>query len=550
MNDAPRDLEIAVPFGRGRAIAIAVAALLMGVMIVPELGYVPLWDGRVYANCVLEAAFSGISMESLRCAGHPSQGWGLVLAVPQLFAPGSVAVLHLTNLLLGITAVVAWRVVMARAFPAAEHAVALDLLAIAVAAHPVVLSTLLQPNIDFGVYAFFAMALAGMLSPGRAGTIVAVVAGAFCAFSKETGVVAYAAAVGATLVIEHVRAGGPIRGRWRDIVRRGAALKAPIFLFIAHVLWRNATQGGSAIWRHGWQASAADGFSFFDLSDPVFVSYAAGLGVLGFMWVAWMPVVTDAAVGLARMARRREWRRLEGADATVVAALTVLTLGLTYVLTSFRTWSNVRYFAVLYPLFLVLAYAALVRLGASARVRQGAAAAIAALFVLASYRSVDPLSRAVYGTFDTGERRMYAMSSITGEFDGPGRDQLVYNLEFTGYHHAQNALFATLRPGDSTVIAAPRPVRWNIWTQLDRATGQRTMRRDGVFTPIYADEVDIQARQSRAAWLLQFSNQPDGDRSLDLLRARYRVTDSVTVFARGQRLVARHLVRLEPAVLP
>lgn len=547
------DRPITLPFGRDRAIAILVAALAMAVMVIPELGYVPLWDGRVYTNCVMGAAYSGLSLESLRCAGHPSQGWAAVLAIPQLFAPGSVAVLHLTDLVLGIVAVIAFRVVLARVFPDESHARGLDLVALACAVHPVVLSTLIQPNVDFGVYVFFFVALAGLLTPGAGGLTAALVGGTLVAFSKETGVAAYGFAVLATLGIEHVRSGERLAVRIGAIVRRGATLAIPLLLFGAHVVYWDATQKGGAIWHHIWQQSTADGFKFFDLSDPIFVSYAAGLGVLGFMWVMWLPVVVDAVAGLARItriARRPGARAVTGADRPTLIAVTLMTAAIAYLLTSFRTWSNLRYFALLYPLFLLLAYAALVRLGARAGVRHAALGLIVSLFVLADYRSVDPLSRAVYGTFDTGVRRMYRMSVITGEFDGPGRDELVYNLEFTGYHHVQNALFQRLRPTAQTVIGTPRTVRWNIWSQLDGTTLERSMRRSGVFTPVYADEVDIAARKSPEAWFLDFSNRGYTDHALETLLPRYRVTDSLVVVARGQRLVARHLVRLEAGALP
>jgi hypothetical protein len=545
-----RDRPVALPFARARVVAIAMAAAAMLVMIWPHRGYVPLWDGRVYANCVMDAAFSGVSMESLRCAGHPSQGWALLLVIPQLFDPGNIALLHLTNLLLGVAAIAAIRVVLARAFPAPAHARALDLVALACAVHPVVISTLLQPNVDFGVYVWFFVALAGMLTPGRAGTVTAVVAGLFLCFSKESGVAAYGLAIAAAAGIELARLGAAWRDGIRGAARHGAVLGAPLVAFVAHVAIWNATHNGGAIWKHGWQKGTADGFTFFDLADPIFASYAAGLVVLGFMWVAWLPVVIDGATGLARMARRQASRPLDGADPVVVTGLTILTAVLTYLLTSFRTWSNLRYFALLYPLFLMLAYTALVRLRVAPRLREGIVAIIVVVFTIAAYRSVDPVSRAVYGTFDTGVRQMYRMSSITQEFEGPGRDQLVYNLEFTGYHHVQDALFAKLAPNDSTVIGTPRHVRWNIWTQLDRATFTRTMRRDRVFAPTYADEVDIAARGSREAWFLDFSNHGEKDHALQTLIGRYRLTDSVTVEAGGQRLVARHLVRAEPPVLP
>ena len=129
MSALGRDRAIVWPFGRDRLIAVAVIAAGLAVMIVPELGYVPLWDGRVYANCVFGAAFSGVTMESLRCANHPSQGWAAVLVLPQLLAPGSIAMLHVTNLVLGVAAAAAFRVVLARVFPAQRLARELDLVA-------------------------------------------------------------------------------------------------------------------------------------------------------------------------------------------------------------------------------------------------------------------------------------------------------------------------------------------------------------------------------------------------------------------------------------
>lgn len=550
MSALGRDREIVWPFGRDRLVALAVIAAGLAVMIVPELGYVPLWDGRVYANCVFEAAFSGVTMESLRCASHPSQGWAAVLVVPQLFSPGSVALLHATDLVLGVIAAGAFRVVLARVFPDPSLARELDVVAAAAAWQPVVVSTLLQPNVDFGVYAFFFVALAGLLSPGRAGTAVALAAGTLLVFAKETGVAAYGFAVAAALYVAYRRDGRPLAAQAGPLARRGALLALPVALFVAHVVTWDAEHASSAVWKHGWQRSTADGFKFFDLSDPIFVSYAAGLFVLGFMWVAWMPVAMDGLRGLVGMARRRPPRAVHGANPAVLQATVTMTIVLTYVLTSFRTWSNLRYFAVLYPLFLVLTYVSLLRLGVSARARLAGLAALTALLLVADYRSVDPVSRAVYGTFDTGVRRMYRMSSITGEFEGPGRDQLVYNLEFTGYHHVQNALFARLRPTDSTVIATPRQVRWNIWSQLEVGTWRRTMRRDRAFSPIYADEVDVAARGSRAAWFLDFSNRSYTDHAMATLRPRYAVTDSMVVESHGQRLVAHHLVRQEPPVLP
>jgi hypothetical protein len=321
----------------------------------------------------------------------------------------------------------------------------------------------------------------------------------------------------------------------------------PLVAFAVHVRLWNATHPEPAVWKHGWQKATMDGFRFFDLSDPIFVSYAAGIFVLGFLWVVSAIIASDLAVGGLRMARRLPARPVPGADRARLAYLTVLTVILTYLLTSFRTWSNLRYFALLYPLFVILAFAALLRLGASSRVRTGALAVIVALFAFAAFRSADPVSRDVYGTFSIGEREMYRMASITGEYAGPGRDELVYNLEFTGYHDVQNALFRRLHPGDSTVIIAPSLVRWSLWSRLDSLSYERTMREERSFLPRYGDEASIgRMKDLRELWFLEFSNHPDRDATLgNLTRTAWREAGAERGSARGHVLVAHHLVRRE-----
>ncbi|MFI5245992.1 MAG: hypothetical protein ACHQQR_12245, partial [Gemmatimonadales bacterium] len=409
--------------------------------------------------------------------------------------------------------------------------------------HPVVLSTLLQVNVDFGVYVFFFATLAALMS-GR--YWLASFTGLLLCFSKETGVLAYVLMVGLDVAFRMLPA-----GTRAERARRALPLwmtPLPVVLFGVHVLWWNATHAQSAVWKHGWQTGTMDGFRFFDLSDPVFASYAAGIFVLGFMWVVSAVIAADLFWGGVRMARRLPKRPVPGADESRLAYFTTLTVVLTYLLTSFRTWSNLRYFALLYPLLVILAFAAMLRLGVKWRMRTVALLAIGALFVVSVYRSWDPVSRAVYGTFSIGERDMYRMSSITREYAGPGRDEIVYNLQFTGYHHVQNALFHVLQPTDSTAFATSRVARWNIWSQLDAFTRERTMRQDAVIVPRYWDDVDLLAspQRPRDVWYLEFSYRPDHDASLASLKPLYREVGVTRSIARGHLLVAHHLELIAP----
>ena len=531
---------------RETVLTFGVIVALLGMLLWPERGYVPIWDGNVYANCVVDAAtMHGFDLNSLRCAGHPSYGWAAILTLSQLSSPGDTAMLLLVNAMLGVLALVSFRAIAAALFPGDGHARPLNVLTVACALHPVLLSTLLQVNVDFGVYVFF-LAMYAALVHDRYGW--AAVAGTFLVFSKETGAFAAGALVavdvGRRLLVPAFR-GMSLRARLARVAPIWPAV-LPVMLFGLYVVWWSAgANAPPAIWKHDWNTSTADGFRFFDLADPIFVSYAAGIFVLGFSWVVSAIIAGDALVGGYRFVRRRVPRVLAGADPSLVMSLAVLTLVLTYVLTAFRTWSNVRYFAVLYPLYLLLAYAALVRLRVSLAGRVGIGVVLVGLFGLGAVRSVDPVSKAVYGTFSIGDREMYTMASITGEVSGPGRDELVYNLEFTGFHHLQNALYRELRIGDSTWVAIPRSVRWHLWSQLDARTRRRTLQRTDVIVPRYTDEIDLQASPNRPADVvfLEFSNHEYGDHALESLTRRYyREAGIARIHLNGHLLVAHHLV--------
>jgi hypothetical protein len=530
---------------RGLAFLIVVVVLVL--ILWPERAYVPIWDGRVYADCAVSAAQHGLSMLSLRCAGHPSQGYAVFLALSQMVRLGDVRLLFAVNALLGIGALLCIRLLLEKLFPDRTNARALDLLTLACAVHPVVLSTLLQVNIDFGVYVFFFAALAALVWRRYA---LAAVAGVLLCFSKETGTLVYALMIALWGLYEWMPE-ADVSARFRRL-RPMWPLTVPLALFALHVATFTGARHESAIWKQGWKRSALDGFVWFDFSEPIFRSYAAGILVLGFMWVVTAVIGADLIAGGLRMARRRGGREVPGTDRRLLSYLTVLTAITAYVLTSFRTWSNLRYFALLYPLLIILSFAALVRLRAGPALRMTALAIITGLFGFAAFRSADPLSRVVYGTFPIGERVMYRMSSITGEGSGPGRDQLVYNLEFTGFHHVQNALFRNIQPNAQTVIATARLTNWELFSPLDSGTFERTLSPGHSFEPRYLDEVTVAAAADHPenVWFLEFSNHPEPDGAMASLSRRYQEVELFRVHARGHAVTAHHLVARQAPVLP
>ena len=249
---------------------------------------------------------------------------------------------------------------------------------------------------------------------------------------------------------------------------------------------------------------------------------------------------------------RRPDRGLPGLDAQVAWFIVALFGALAYFLTAYRTWSFPRYFAVLAPLLLVASFISLVRLGAGATVRRTLLATFGAILFSANWSSWDPISQRLFGVLPVGERTLYQVSGIANDFRAIATDHLSYNLEFTGFHHALDSVFAAIRPTDSTYIVFPRFNRWGLWAPLDRKTFARVARSTNVVNPRYADETMIATlrdRKPQELWLIEQPN--DGDTlALQALHRDYVDADSQRHTAQGITIGVRHLVRRTAGVLP
>lgn len=523
------------------------AALLISI-VWPERAFVPIWDGSVYLQCVVDAAANGLNVHSLRCGGHQSQLYMGLLALTQLAEPGNLQAIVAMNLALAVAALASFAAILRRLAPGDAWHWQRALLVTAIAVHPLVAATLLQLNSDFGVYAFFAMALAALVWRTYR---LAALAGLMLCFSKETGALIYCAALGLHLLFVMAEERGTALARTASAMRKAWPALLPLVAYGVFLAWWAATQDSYAVWNQGIHERPLEGMRWFDFDDVIFRSYAAIIFVLGFAWIPTAVVLADFATGASRTARRLGARALPGMDAKVAAYLVTLTAVLAYLLTVYRTWSFPRYFVVLAPLMLIAGFISLVRLGASPPVRRAVLAAGCALFFAANFTSWDPVSRAVFGTLPLGGSDAYDVSSIANDFRVRDADHLCYNLQFTGFHHALNAMYASLKPTASMAVVFPRFNRWGLWAPLDARTFERVARRDGTVTPAYADEAAIAAMRDampRDVWLVEQPN--DGDTlAVQKLHRDYADADSARYSSHGLTITARHLVRRDVPVL-
>jgi hypothetical protein len=174
------------------------------------------------------------------------------------------------------------------------------------------------------------------------------------------------------------------------------------------------------------------------------------------------------------------------------------------------------------------------------------------LLLAANVRSIDPVSRAIFGVIKVGTVSLYDVSGIAHDFRVRDADHLCYNLQFVGLTRAIDAAYAGIRPDSQTTIVYPSTNRWGFWNPLDRTTYARTASPEGGITPRYADERTIAAMRSDRPAELWYIQQPtDADRTaLESLGRFYDERSAASYTADGFTVVARHLVRRPSPMLP
>ncbi len=507
--------------------------LVLGVYAATVLAYldfVPIWDGLSYSrDCLMKGVKGPLSLLSFNCFGHPTMAYVSLLALPQYLDVGNVALLHGANLLLGACSIVAFLLLLRRLYPGDQRWGERLLVTAVYAGYPLVLANTLNMNPDFGVLVFFVITLS-LMAHGRVRW--AAVSGLLLTFSKEPGVLLLACMVASYAGFFLLREGTAAQ-RLRRLVRLWPLCLPPLLLaaFFAY----KARMAGPVLWAATDAARPENllrAFFSFSLTDPTFLGYARGIFLINFNWIMTLLVVALLLTRGVQLALRRPRPAPKGCQRAATGFVLALFFLVFYLLTRFPTYINLRYVLPIYPLLIVFAYHALCVLLSSRALRL---VALGALFVLSygsSFITFDPVSRWAYKTFKFGSQDMLQMATVTGECCGYGRDQLVYNLQFTKFHDVVNAVLQDLKPTPKTVVLAHSGFRDVVTPQadfqlvgsVDRQTFRRTL----------LEERDLGFRTERLRRLVLWKDKPevlyymdlpnfDSTRELRITNMLYRV---------------------------
>jgi hypothetical protein len=582
---------------RRLAMLVVLASMLVsGALLWSRRDYVPLFDGRIYADCIANvAAHPGVA-SNYRCAGHISESYVAILMLAGRIAPASPAALMIANaLLLVLGAGALWRLLRI-VFPGDEHQVGRAFVLGTFLVHPIVLASVVQPGLDTGLLVFSLLALAAAVE-GRRWTLVAF--GILLIFSKEPGVVLYGVIVAAWLwrrcarllapdepyrlaiaalgllafialngrdypsavfflVVLGIVARRPRGPSWPLAPELGATLRSewplviPVLVlaayFAAHMMRAAAPEASAAasgqpvVWGGGDPLMLLVTLIRPGVFDPQSRSTFALMFVVGFLWLPTLILLVDLAHGVARYVRGVSARSLPDVDRSALAFITLVLLADVWLLSRFRTYSNARYYLPIFPLVLLVAYASLVRLGTRPVTRGIAFATIGVVLAFSAVRTVDPVSRALWGTFRVGDRSLLRVTSIANECCGHGRDQLVYNLEFTEFATLQDALFEQIKPTAHTLIVVPYLGDWFTVELVDSTTHHRTLRTEGSVRPkvLEADVVQDLGDSATSAWFVETPYSADTLARI-VMERRFGLGPACRVTHHGYTLTAREI---------
>lgn len=510
-----------------RSLGLGLVALVpFLVLVVPHIDLVPLWDGAFYAQSILAAVRNGIDLGALNIAGHPGIGSLLIPALIAKWSGANLWGLQLGNIILGSIAVLSFVAIVNRLF---SEVSLFERLAISslFSALPVVAANALNPNLDFGTLVFFLLFLSLLLYERF---WLAAIAGGMLVLAKETGFVVWSITIISYLLSEVIVRRASFRQKLRAALKISPACLS-ILALVAYALIR-LSDNKSVIWVAFSRQSGGGLHQLMwpSMSNPVFQTYLAQIFSVNFMWIVTFFILVGVVISvLGKIVFKRPSKCSARRN-----LIFFLFLPLVFSLTAFQTFTNIRYFLPIFPV-LVLAYAHMLNgILSFVPARISLFCVTSVLFLVSAFRTIDPVSGRIFGTFAFGEHSMLNMTSITKECCGSGRDQLVYNLEFTKFDYLVNQVFAELHRSGFKPIAVAELANWHF---IDQMTLESPPRRglpgaNVTATPIVSSKAVVsEASPPKNIFWLNLPNI-DGSAEFEMLQTRYSVV-SEKVFEYG-----------------
>jgi hypothetical protein len=378
----------------------------------------PTSDGDFWYRCALTAFSPPFSLGNLQCLNHPLSLVSMFLLGlgAHIGSPPFVGV-HLVQYALYITTLVALAALCRRVFPRItllENAA----LTLVFAVTPAYVISFLYVSLDYITVPFCLLYVVALVSDKPALAGLAAVA---MVFTKESGLLVYAATLPFVLLLCWRRAcEGGFSFRFLTVLLPALCVALCLFWLRYSLKEPLGTCRGSE--------SIVQFLLNPNLGRREVQGYLLDVSVLNFQWV--LSICAVVSVGLFVFRSRRITLRDALPETHGLWLVVLFLLAWIYTITRCPIYNNPKYVINALPFFLIvvfwISHCALRR----PLVRVAFLLVVATLFSVSMVRTVDPVSKLVFGTFEVNGRERLCLPNWGRRLgEGCGNDERFYNLE-------------------------------------------------------------------------------------------------------------------------
>jgi hypothetical protein len=459
----------------------------------------PIWDGMADFVDLYKAKQRPFDLLNYGVDGHNCQGFMLVMGLPYALFQRNYHLFNIWFTLFGLFSVIGFYQLLAFFLEECLQKWEMALMTALFVFHPSVVSGMMHFCLDVGVLVFFVLYWVQLLKERRA---AAALLGLLLVFSKETALLLLPIPF-VFCLLRHNRS-----DQWQWFRRHLGVLAVPYLAFGFFVVYKTMYRHELGVWRFypGYDSYTAFGparvaVNYFG-ELPSLINYLGMIFVMNFNWL--LVLLWGVLLGMVLGRRRPEKPAPQRRTAFLLLFCFVAA---TIVLTLVRPYSNVRYVMVAFPIMFLAVVQLSCVAGVSSLTRAAWALAGLALFAWADLRTIDPVSKAFFGTFNFGSHPMLYMTKRTGEPVGFGQDQLVYNLEFVKFRQLLEMAMRDIRPTAQTYFLSYPKISGYTFTSLDRDC-RLTFETNGAFSPQYLSSARLLQlpRLPKDVYYLDFPN--------------------------------------------
>lgn len=490
--------------------------LLLGLIVLYAIvvsrywNVLPFWDSWGYIGDfllpALRAPFNIFNFDDL---GHPTMAFHLLLGLPQYISIGNHYILHITVLVLSVISIVIFHRLVKQVFPLISDSVERILITSLYTFFPIIAGNSIAVTPDYGVLVFFIMLISSLLAHNF---VMTTIVGFLLVLTKELGFALYIFAILGEMLLIALSPDNISLSKIKEVVYKRIILLVPIFVFFVRIMYYQFVLKSSGLWE-GLPQLIADNKIF---NFPFLVSYFMGIFVINYNWI--LTIFMMYTLFMLLLHRKKIESKVSVSSFRYIVYLFVIT---SITVMTFKHISNLRYMLVIYPLLILLAYSGILTCFRNKLLRIGVLIGLNSIFFITLFYTTDPISRSIYKTFFFGND-MLNMTSITGECCGYGRDQLVYNLQFTHIFNLLNTAISEL-PVDKNTVLAMSPTGWHFFPPLNIREKKFTLRLQESYTPRYVDSPETLLSTDETIYFFALPNYGNNNEILDKFLYLYSI---------------------------